>query len=240
MVYKKTIGYVIGAKMIEAGKLFLDFLLPRFCPCCGRKLQSSEPPVCGQCLSRIKKADPERISSEFNRKFAHKEIITSFTSCFVFEKDKELQQIIHSLKYGRKFLLGILLGELLGQKLRRDFSGYKIDMVVPVPLHHLRKAERQFNQSYYVAKGVSKAAGLIIKGGLVKRTRYTESQTTMKISERERNVKNAFRSKRKLHGESILLVDDVITTGATIHECGKALLDAGAGKVYAASAAIAD
>ncbi len=240
MVYKETIGNVIERKMRVTGKLFLDFLLPRFCPCCGLKLLSAEPPVCGKCLSRIKEADPKRISSEFDRKFAEKEIITSFTSCFVFEKDKELQQIIHSLKYGRKFLLGVFLGELLGQKLIKDFPGCKFDMVVPVPLHHLRMAERQFNQSYYVAKGVSKTVGISVRKGIIRRKRYTETQTTMKISEREKNVKNAFRSKGRLNGESILLVDDVITTGATLSECGKALLEAGAAKVYAASAAIAD
>ena len=75
---------------------------------------------------------------------------------------------------------------------------------------------------------------------MVRRKSYTETQTTMKISDRERNVKNAFSCKRKLNGEFILIVDDVITTGATISECGKTLLDAGAGKVYAASTAIAD
>lgn len=226
--------------MTEMGKALLDFVLPRFCTCCSRKLLSSEPPVCDQCLSRIKEAEPERISLEFNRKFAQRQIISGFTSCFIFEKDKELQHIIHSLKYGRKFLLGIFLGQLLGEKLKKDFRDCKIDLVVPVPLHHLRKAERQFNQSYYVAKGIKETTGFIMKPGLVKRKRYTETQTTMKISARERNVKNAFSSKRKLNGEIILLVDDVITTGATMSECGKTLLDAGAGKVYAASTAIAD
>ena len=226
--------------MREMGNAIIDFLLPRFCPCCRRKLHYSEPPVCAGCLSKIKEAEPVRISSELNRKFTDKGIISGFTSCFVFEKDKELQQIIHSMKYGKKFLLGFFLGELLGEKIKKDFADYHIDIVVPVPLHHLRKAERQFNQSYYIAKGVSRAAGIELKKGLVKRKRYTETQTTMKISEREKNVKGAFRSNRKLKGESILLVDDVITTGSTINECGKALLHSGAGKIYAASAAIAD
>ncbi len=226
--------------MKEMGKALLDFLLPRFCPCCNKKLQSFEPPVCCRCLSRIKEAEPERIVSEFNRKFAQRNIISGFISSFVFEKDKELQQIIHSMKYGGKFQLGTFLGERLGEKIKREFPDLKIDLVVPVPLHHLRKVERQFNQSYYVAKGVNRKAGIVIKNGLITRKRYTETQTTMKISERETNVKNAFRSKKKLNGESILLVDDVITTGSTITECGKTLLAAGAGKIFAASAAIAD
>ncbi len=226
--------------MKEMGKAILDFMLPRFCPCCQRKLQSSEPPVCCHCLSKIKEAESARIASEFNRKFARKGIIREFTSCFVFEKDKELQQVIHSMKYGRKFLLGVFLGEMLGEKIKKDFTNYKIDIIVPVPLHHIRMAERQFNQSYYIARGVSKTAEIDFGKGFVRRKRNTRTQTTMKISEREKNVAGAFRSKRKLNGQSVLLIDDVITTGATINECGRALLDAGAGRVFAASAAIAD
>ncbi len=226
--------------MIKMGEAFLDFVLPRFCPCCSRKLLYPEPPVCCQCLSRLQEAEPARILSEFNRKFAQKNVITGFTSCFVFEKDKELQQIIHSMKYGRKFLLGVFLGEMLGEKIKENFPANKIDIVIPVPLHHLRKAERQFNQSFYIARGVSRASGIAIKKGLLRRRRYTATQTTMRISDRARNVQNAFRSKGKLNGETILIVDDVITTGSTIIECGKVLLAAGAGSVYAASAAIAD
>ena len=211
-----------------------------FVPAAIQNFYLNEPPVCAGCISKIKEAEPVRLSAEFDRKFARKGILTAFTSCYVFEKDKELQQIIHTLKYGRRFLLGIFLGELLGEKLRKEFHAYNIDMIVAVPLHHLRKAERQFNQSYYIAKGVSKTAEISLKKGLVKRKRNTESQTTMKISEREKNVEGAFRCRQELNGESILLIDDVITTGATINECGKALLDVGAGRIYAASAAIAD
>jgi ComF family protein len=158
----------------------------------------------------------------------------------VFEKDKELQHIIHSLKYEKKFLLGVFLGSLLGETIKNEFTDYKIDFVVPVPLHHLKKAEREFNQSFYIAKGISKKTGIRVNNKLVKRKRFTESQTTMTLSEREENIKEAFIPGKKLSGENILLVDDVITTGSTIKECGRVLLDAGANKIYAASIAIAD
>ncbi len=144
------------------------------------------------------------------------------------------------MKYRRKFLLGVFLGELLGEKIKSEFADLKIDVVVPVPLHHLRKAERQYNQSYYVAKGVSRTAGIILNKRLIKRKKPTATQTSLRISEREKNVKNAFAPEKILHGQTILLVDDVVTTGSTITECGKTLLAAGAAKVYAASAAIAD
>ncbi len=218
----------------------IDFFLPRFCPSCKTKLSSGSYFICEECLRNILKPDPGRINSEFEKKFAQSTVISDFTSQFVFERGKELQQIIHSLKYERKFLLGVFLGNLLGETINREFSKYWIDAVVPVPLHHLKKAEREFNQSLYIAKGIYKVTGIKVRNRLIKRKRYTESQTTLNISEREENTRGAFVSRKKLKGENLLLVDDVITTGSTICECGKILLDAGAGKIYAASIAIAD
>lgn len=218
----------------------IDLLLPRFCASCKTKLSSGSSFICEECLSKIKRPDPLRINSEFEKKFAPSSIISDFTSQFVFERGKELQQIVHSLKYEKKFLLGVFLGILLGETIKKDFSKYQIDAVVPVPLHHLKKAEREFNQSLYIARGIFKATGIKVRSRLIKRKRYTESQTTMNISEREENIRGAFVSRKKLDGENLLLVDDVITTGSTISECGKILLDAGAGKIYAASIGIAD
>ncbi len=226
--------------MNNFGTSLVDFIIPRFCPSCKSKLPSGSSYVCKDCLAKIKSPDPQRMKSEFQRKFAKSEIISDFTSRFVFEKDKELQHIIHSLKYEKKFLLGVFLGSLLGETIKNKFSDYKIDFVVPVPLHHLKKAEREFNQSLYIAKGISKKTGIRVNNRLVKRKRFTESQTTMTLSEREENIKEAFIPGKKLNGENILLVDDVITTGSTIKECGRVLLDAGANKIYAASIAIAD
>lgn len=217
-----------------------DFFIPGFCPACKTKLDSGSSYVCESCLSKIKKPGQELISSEFKRKFAGSGIILDFTSQFIFQKDKELQHIIHALKYEKRFLLGIFLGKLLGETINKDFSKYKLDAVVPVPLHHLKKAEREFNQSYYIAKGISKITGIKVNNHLLKRARYTESQTTMDLTEREENINKAFVKRKKLNGEHILIVDDVITTGATIRECGKVLLDAGADKIYAASVAIAE
>ena len=115
-------------------------------------------------------------------------------------------------------------------------------MVIPIPLHHLKKAERGFNQSYYIAKGISSQTSIAVKSNIIKRMRFTQSQTTMTLKEREENVEGAFKVRKteNVKGKSVLLVDDVMTTGATINECGKVLLEAGANKVYAVSVALAD
>lgn len=219
-----------------------DFFLPRFCPACKTKLASQEKYVCFNCINKIQKPSSERLLWEFKRKFENKNIISGFTSLFVFEKDKELQNIIHSLKYNGRFLLGIFLGEQLCKGIINDLRNWNINLILPVPLHQLKKAERGYNQSYYIAKGLSKNSRIPIASGSVKRKKYTQSQTTMNLAEREENIKEAFKVKRnqKLNGKNILLIDDVITTGATISECGKVLLNEGANRIYAASVAIAD
>jgi len=221
---------------------FLDFFLPRFCPGCKSKLTSSENTVCNSCLSKIKLADPEFIKSEYQRKYESKRIISGFVSHYIFEKDKELQHIIHALKYDKKFHIGIFLGECLGKHFKFQFQSWNINLIIPIPLHHLKKAERGFNQSYYIAKGISSQTSIAIKSNVMKRMRFTQSQTTMTLKEREENVEGAFKVRKtdNVKGKNILLVDDVMTTGATINECGKVLLDAGANCIYAATVALAD
>jgi ComF family protein len=219
-----------------------DFFLPRFCPSCKNKLSSTERFVCSSCLSKIKKASKERLEVEFKRKFLDKKIIRDFKSLYVFEKDKELQNIIHSLKYNGRFLIGIFLGRQLGKKIKNEVENLNINLIMPVPLHQLKKAERGYNQSVYIAKGLSKEINIPVSSGIIKRKKYTQSQTKMNLIERQKNIEEAFKVKndKKIKGKNILLIDDVITTGATISECGKVLLNSGAGNIYAASVAIAD
>ena len=219
-----------------------DFILPRFCPSCKKKLITSENTVCTNCLSKIRIAEPEFIKSEYQRKYADKGIVTDFTSLYIFEKDKELQHIIHALKYEKKFQIGIFLGRRLGEAYEAKFKFWNINLIVPIPLHHLKKAERGFNQSYYIARGISKATNIPVNARIVKRGRFTQSQTTKTLKEREDNVEGAFKVRKTedVKRKNILLVDDVMTTGATINECGKVLLEAGANQIYAATVALAD
>lgn len=227
-------------------KLFLtdlfDFFLPRICSACKTRLSSIENIICNNCLNSIQIAEKQRIEFEYNKKFERNNLISGFTSLYVFEKDKQLQEILHQFKYSNKYRIGIKLGEEIAKTRNITITDWKIDLVIPVPLHHLKKAERGYNQSYYIAKGFSQAIGIKKNENLLKRKRYTESQTLKNISDRELNVRDAFSvtNKTKIKGKNILLVDDVITTGATVSECARQLLNAGANKVYSLSAAIAD
>jgi ComF family protein len=221
---------------------FFDFFLPRYCTSCDKKLADEEQLVCPVCLNTILKPHTETIVAEFDRKFKDDGIIEDFSSLYIFEKDKTFQDIIHSIKYNKKFLAGVFLGKLLAESLEIKINSWKINLIIPVPLHHLKKAERGYNQSEYIAKGISKRSGIRMQNNVIRRVRYTQSQTTMSLKEREQNIGNAFKVKRKkkIKDKNILLVDDVITTGATVIECGRVLKDNGAKLVYACSTAIAE
>ena len=217
-----------------------DFFLPRFCPGCNKKLSSKEQPVCSECLSSILIADDFRLQFEYDKKFTTEKIIKDFYARYVFETDKTLQDIIHALKYKKQFKLGTFLGEILSEGVKN--LNWQFDLIVPVPIHPLKKAERGYNQSDYIVKGLSKSLKIPYSTKLLKRTKHTESQTHLAMTERAKNVANAFKVKNPelIKGKSFLLVDDVITTGATTQECGRALVNSGAEIVYACSIGIAE
>jgi len=220
----------------------LDFFLPRICPVCGSRLSLDEKYICAKCLDRIQLASDDRLSIEFKRKFLEKKIISGFTSLYVFEEGKEFQQIIHALKYNGRFQLGTFLGERLCNPLKEKLNEWRVDVIVPIPLHQLKRAERGYNQSLFIAKGLGKVLNIPVNNNIVKRIRFTQTQTAMNLFEREKNVRNAFKVKKphSVTGKNILIIDDVITTGATVSECGRILLENGAHMVYVASVAIAD
>lgn len=219
---------------MKSGLTYLvDFFLPRFCPGCNKKLSPNEKPICEECLSNILVTDEEKLTSEYEKNFASSKLLDDFYAAYIFEIDKTLQHIIHALKYKKQFRLGIFLGETIGEKVK--MLNWQIDIIIPVPIHHLKKVERGFNQSDFLAKGLTKSLQIPNSSSIVKRTRHTESQTRLNMKERLKNVAEAFkvRKPKKVESKNILLVDDVCTTGATILECAKTLKNAGALKIFA-------
>lgn len=233
---------VLHKSLRSAANQLLGFFFPGFCASCKTKLIDTEKCVCQSCINNIQIAAPERIEHEFQRKFAQSRIISGFQSAFVFEKEKELQTILHALKYNGKFILGKFLGELAAKQVYNSINAWHADMIMPVPLHSLKKAERGYNQAEFICKGISKVLKIPNRTDILKRTRFTLSQTTMTFEERKENVHKAFGLKKKKHipGKRIILVDDVITTGSTITECARELKDNGATEIFAFSVAIAD
>jgi ComF family protein len=133
--------------------------------------------------------------------------------------------------------LGLRLGDVLKE------WGLEVDILIPVPLHHIKHRERGYNQSEFIANGVASVIDKPVVLNAVRRVRHTQTQTKLTIEERQKNMHQAFeripRVSNILSGKKCLLVDDVITTGATTNACAQALLSAGAVKIVAASAALA-
>jgi Predicted amidophosphoribosyltransferases len=207
---------------------------------CGNNLIFSENVICKNCSASLHFISEPNLINDFNRQYRLSGYLDGLLSLYYFEKDKAVHKIIHSIKYGSRFNTGIYFGELYGKKFREKIMAESIDYIVPIPLHHLKKAERGYNQSDYIVKGISKAAGIKTDKRIIKRIRYTRSQTKLTIEERRRNMKGAFfiKNKKRVEGKCVLIFDDVITTGVTITECAKVFKKAGAKKVFAGSIAL--
>jgi len=170
-------------------------------------------------------------------------VVDDFLPLFLFEKGGGLQTLLHQLKYAGAMGIGFWLGEQLGRALHEKIVDLQLDAIIPVPLHVVKKRERGFNQSVQVARGIGRVVGLPVTPEVIRRTRYTPTQTALDIAERKANMDGVFGVPRKhvrdIGGKRFLLVDDLVTTGATMRACSAALRLAGAKYVVACSPALA-
>jgi ComF family protein len=152
-----------------------------------------------------------------------------------------LSDAVHLLKYSDRRSAAAALAGLMRKALSNASEYLKADMIVAVPLHPARKRERGYNQAHLLAVHLSKALDKPAPENIVKRARHTKTQTKLNKQERRENVRGIFEVKRPemVQGMTLILVDDVLTTGATIGSCARTLLDAGAAKVLALTAAAA-
>lgn len=150
----------------------------------------------------------------------------------------DLRKIIHQIKYEGDQMLALDMPPLLLPALRSSLEANSVNVLVPVPLHPDKQRERGFNQCAILARGLHQlatisGANLKLAPGLLKRTKYTLPQKGLKAEERQANVEGAFCSVTRLNGEHIIILDDVLTSGATISTCARVLLQSGASKVSA-------
>jgi ComF family protein len=144
--------------------------------------------------------------------------------------DGNLMEAIHLLKYEKKTALAKPLSALARKAFYQSWDAESIDLLVPVPLHVRRLRERGFNQAYLLARRWTRQEGIPLDGLNLCRHRCTEPQTTLSRADRQKNIRGAFalRYPERIQGQKIVLVDDVYTTGATVNECAKVLMDGGA------------
>ena len=213
----------------------LDFISPRACRICGKRLSTAEQEICTVCnrhLPRTRYAETPYDNDMARRFWGHFHTERA-AALFFYETHNSPSKLIYDLKYNGKEELGEWLGRVTAEEFAANGFFEGIDMIVPVPITWRRKWHRGYNQSLAIARGVAEVTGLPVSAKALERTHFNRSQTQLSVSERMENVAGAFRLWRKdgIVGRHILLVDDIVTTGATASECGKLLEKGGAEKI---------
>ncbi|UYZ62367.1 ComF family protein [Hymenobacter weizhouensis] len=220
-------------------------LFPRVCLACTDPLSRGEDHVCTGCRAQLPYTDFHRLPATSNplaRRFWGKVPVRHALSYLRFQKHGRVQHLLHQLKYRGQQDVGRVLGRWYGQELREAGLQPDFDVVVPVPLHPRKLARRGYNQSDSFAEGLATGLHLPWHATALRRHEFTESQTRKSRLQRWENVADVFTvpEAATVAGRRVLLVDDVLTTGATLEACAAALLAAGAAEVNIATIACAD
>jgi len=224
----------IDGDMKEFFKTLSGFIWPIDCAGCGNRLQPGSIPACQNCLRRIEKVDCEALVARMSYKGLTTSHWRKVFALWVFDKRGLVQSLHHTWKYGGGINLGFQLGVYLGRALCTqqliDPVSPGCEALIPVPLSNARYIERGYNQSMILSRGVASVTGQrLIADGLI-RKKQTRSQVGLSMKKRKENVQNAFavRHRDTFYGKHIWLVDDVVTTGATLWAATIPLIQAGA------------
>lgn len=227
--------------MLQLIRNFFELFYPKTCCVCGTPLVGDEHEICTRCLLNL----PEALSALGENNFVEKRFLGRVptkhcTSLLLFKHHNDTQKILHSIKYYGNTKLAITMGRQLGLHLNKSGLFDDVDLLMPVPLHRNKERRRGYNQSQLICEGIIQTFPRPIVSGNLIRTRHTESQTHKTRIERLDNMKGVFALKNpdELKGKHILLIDDVITTGATTEACWMALRSVEGVQISIASLAI--
>ncbi len=196
----------------------INMLYPQYCLSCSSPIDHKDNLLCFSCYSKLKRTDNHLFSSNpVSELFQTAENIDSATSFYYFLKGGVLQKLLHQLKYKSNPEVGYWLGRQMGYGLR-DWLDSK-DVIIPIPIHRHKKNLRGYNQSEIIAEGIRETKKIPVLSNVLVKTINNESQTNKNKAERIKNVENVYkiRKRRKLKDKNIVLLDDVVTTGSTLH-----------------------
>ncbi len=217
--------------MISFWHRLLNLISPDACVVCDGRLGVEEEVLCTSCNLHLPRTffAAQGKDNLMARRFWGRIPIERAAALFYYEAGSEVSRIIYQLKYNGRSDIGEVMGRMAAEEFAaNDFFG-DIDLIIPVPLAKKRERQRGYNQSESIARGVASVTGLPLVCDAVKRLSFKESQTQKSLRERMENVEDAFQltGKVSLQNRHVLMVDDIVTSGATICSCAKPLLSAG-------------
>lgn len=205
----------------------LDLLYPRLCLSCAARVETSEDILCLSCRSLTIPTDQHlHEDNEFVRHFKGRVPLSAGAALYYYVSGGVISGIVGQIKYRGRKDLAYKLGIYYGEMLRKASLFHGAELIIPVPLHPLREKKRGYNQSLEFAKGLAESMSLTVEEDVIVRKRHTETQTARDRNHRAQNMQDAFVLARpeKIENRHLLLVDDVLTTGATLDGCATALL----------------
>jgi len=215
---------MISVKEIKDSILHLMF--PHVCRGCGADLPDREMLLCLHCLHALPETNYESFpDNPVEKIFWGRLPVYSAAAHYYFTKGSLVQRLMHLFKYKGERDLGLLMGKMMGMRLKES-ARFPVDALVPLPLYPRREKQRGYNQAAILCEGISKSLLVPVLPDVVRRPLYTETQTRKGRIERWKNIEGKFvvSNESVLKNRHILLVDDVVTTGATLESCGNELL----------------
>jgi ComF family protein len=215
---------------------------PQICNGCGSDLLSDNQLLCLLCINQLPHTNfAQHANNPLEKIFWGRIPLTSAHSEFYFAKETLIQELIHQLKYKGNQDIGYFLGQLMGNNLLNSNRFKNIDFLIPLPLFPEKERKRGFNQATVICNGISAQMNIPVMKDNVIRRRFTETQTKKHRTERWENVADSFQVKDHtlLSDKNILLVDDVVTTGATLEACGLAIAQSANVKLSVATLSMA-
>ena len=209
----------------------LHLFYPHTCDGCGMELTHTEQILCLRCHKRLPFTGYQLLHDNPVEKifWGRVNIRHAMATCY-YRKASFLQQLIYQFKYNQREDIATYFGQLMGQSLRQSQWLHEIDHILPIPMHPSKIRQRGYNQAMVLASGVAATTQKTLSEGILTRNHQAPSQTSKGRLSRWQNVADSFslQTNADLKDKHILLVDDVITTGATIEACSRLLVDAGA------------
>lgn len=204
----------------------LALIYPDICQSCGNVLKKHENTICTFCLYHLPKTNfHKQQDNPVEMLFWGRTEVYSAAACFYFHKGSKVQHLMHRFKYKNQRQIGVVIGHHYGMDLLLSSQFKTVEVIIPVPLHPKKLKIRGYNQSEMFANGLAKAYNVPVDNVTLMRSFFSETQTRKSRLARWENVNSIFEIENKhLAGKHVLLVDDVITTGATIEACVNSLL----------------